>query len=526
MPLFSASDSTFVRAVSRLNYANPFLQERIDLEREALGDQFMQEGDSYWSLTRDQSTRRRTNLVKIMERALITARQVREKLLKGQAASDQELLWYDDLVLYVLFYELLDDWGKRAVQSSNREQADQRLWKHFARQFDYWLRLPGQELPSVDQSVQIFELFHQIYRAFFNIFECVIGQSTPAAMLRARIWQSIFTHELRRYRRSLYRTLNQVTTLITGPSGSGKELVAQAVGLSRYIPFDVQQGKFVANPTQGYSAINISAFSKSLVESELFGHAKGAFTDAGVARAGWLESSGEYGAILLDEVGELDPATQVKLLRVLQNRQYQRIGETKIREFRGKIIAATNRDLRKEIESGNFREDLYYRLCADVIETPSLAAQVRDNPEVLASLAQHIARRLAPEEHESIAADVIQWLQKNLPSGYHWPGNIRELEQCVRNVMICGSYMPANAIQNDAAMPSAGSSISAEARDLSAQIDALSLTADELLQQYCRMAYRRTKSFQKAAKLLQLDRRTVRAKADQVDSQDGAGPPV
>ena len=135
-----------------------------------------------------------------------------------------------------------------------------------------------------------------MYRAFFHIFECVIGQSLPAARLRARIWQSIFTHDLRRYRRSLYQSLHQVTTLVTGPSGSGKELVAQAIGMSRYIPFDPKQGKFAIHPAESYFAVNISALSRNLVESELFGHAKGAFTDAAGARAGWLEACGEHGA--------------------------------------------------------------------------------------------------------------------------------------------------------------------------------------------------------------------------------------
>ena len=324
-----------------------------------------------------------------------------------------------------------------------------------------------------------------------------------------RIWQSIFTHDLRRYRRSLYRSLYQVTTLVTGPSGSGKELVAQAIGMSRYIPFNATQGKFVTHPAECYFAVNISAFSRNLVESELFGHAKGAFTDAAGARAGWLEACGEHGAILLDEIGELDGMTQVKLLRVLQNRQFQRLGETRIRNFEGKMIAATNRDLRREIETGTFREDLYYRLCSDVIETPSLASQVQDNPEVLENIVAYIAGRVAAGEQEALTQEVVQWLSQNLPGNYHWPGNIRELEQCVRNIMIHGSYA--------AACSRAGTSATRDSpadQRLLLRLQSLSLTADELLSEYCMMAYRQTKSFEKAARLLQLDRRTVRAKVD------------
>ena len=264
-----------------------------------------------------------------------------------------------------------------------------------------------------------------------------------------------------------------------------------------------------------FFAINVSAFATNLVESDLFGHAKGAFTDAANARVGWLEACGDYGAVLLDEIGELTATTQVKLLRVLQNRQFQRLGETKTRDFRGKIIAATNRDLRREIEQGTFREDLYYRLCADVIETPSLAAQTADNPAMLQDLVAQIVQRMVPEEQTEITAEVLQWVQENLPDGYCWPGNIRELEQCVRNVMICGRYNPASA--GRAEMQHESSGLSPEILDTARRMQDHSLTADELLQRYCHFVYHRTRSFEKAAKLLQLDRRTVRAKTDQAE---------
>jgi transcriptional regulator with PAS, ATPase and Fis domain len=279
--------------------------------------------------------------------------------------------------------------------------------------------------------------------------------------------------------------------------------------MSRYIPFDPKKNAFAVSSAECYFGVNISAMSRSLVESELFGHAKGAFTGAAGERAGWLEACGEHGAILLDEIGELDATIQVKLLRVLQNRQFQRLGETRVRNFEGKIIAATNRDLQHEIEAGTFREDLYYRLCSDVIETPSLASQVEDNPDVLQDIVTHIAGRVAAGEQELLTKEVVHWLSRNLPETYQWPGNIRELEQCVRNILIHGSYEPA---RSRAAV--SARKYSPEVERLIDRLLALSLTADELLSEYCRIAYGQTKSFEKAAKLLQLDRRTVRAKVD------------
>lgn len=146
----------------------------------------------------------------------------------------------------------------------------------------------------------------------------------------------------------------------------------RALGLSRYIPLDPDPGTFVANVDGAFHALNLSALSPTLIESELFGHRKGAFTGALENRAGWLESCPPLGAVLLDEIGEVDASIQVKLLRVLQTREFQRIEESEPRQFRGKLIASTNRDLGADMLGGRFREDLYYRLCSDLIVTPSL----------------------------------------------------------------------------------------------------------------------------------------------------------
>ena len=516
MNLIKRSELPFVRAVSQLNYANPFLQQRLDLERVALGQDFVTELHPFWSFVANDTGSRRANVLRIAERVEPIAKSIRAKLLAGEAAKDEELEWYDDLALYILFYELFDDWGQSSPPSNKDiTVCQEEVWKRFSKAFEYWLKLPGIQLPSSAQVLHLFALFNQIYRAFYNIFECVIGQSIPAANLRSQIWQSIFTHDMRRYRRSLYRTMHHVTTLVMGPSGSGKELVAQAIGMSRYIPFDPKPKRFATQPEESYFAINISAFSTSVIESELFGHAKGAFTDASSARVGWLEACGEHGSLLLDEIGELEPTTQVKLLRVLQNRQYQRLGETKIREFQGKIIAATNRNLGYEIEQRTFREDLYYRLCADVIETPSLFSQLQDNPAVLANIVAYIAKRIAPDEQTTLTSEVVEWLQCHMPSHYQWPGNIRELEQCVRNIMIRAHYAPAPtaAIADGKSL---NPLVDSDSVELAKDIQSIRLTADELLQRYCQIAYRQTKSFEKSAKLLQLDRRTVRAKVDTV----------
>lgn len=519
MSFISKSDLAAVRAIAELNYTNPFTSRRIDLERIALGSDFTPEEQPYWSHAESRTPQSRQNVIQVTDKAKTLLRPLREQLLVGAKPDIGQLDLYQDLAYYVLFYELLGDWEQSSGPLSSTRNPTPEIWKQFSRQFDYWLRVPGNRMATDREKSHLFSMFHQIYRAFFNIFHCVIGQSQPAAELRSQIWESIFTVNMRRYRDSLYQTLHQVTTLITGPSGSGKELVARAIGLSQYIPLDPSNGQFRADFTTCYSAINISAFSTNLVESELFGHSKGAFTGAVAARSGWLESCGPFGSILLDEIGELELTTQVKLLRVLQNREFQRMGESKTRRFEGKLIAATNRDLRAEIEKKSFREDLYYRLCADVISTPSLHTQVQDNPAVLENLVGFIVQRIAPDVQLELTSEIVAWLHKHLPSGYSWPGNIRELEQCVRNLMIHGSYrFDSRSIATDSTKDSpATMQYHPEVARLVGQISELRLTADELISAYCRFAYGRTKSFEKAAKLLQLDRRTVRRKVDQGD---------
>jgi DNA-binding NtrC family response regulator len=244
----------------------------------------------------------------------------------------------------------------------------------------------------------------------------------------------------------------------------------------------------------------------TLVESELFGHAKGSFTGANRDRAGWLETVGLHGAVFLDEIGEIDPQVQVKLLRVLQTRQFQRVGEQTARRFSGKLIAATNRDLRQEIAQGSFRQDLYFRLCGDLVQTSSLREQLQDAPDDLAQFVQFIALQMAPEEADSIVRDVLDWMNKNLPEGYPWPGNFRELEQCVRNVVVHNAYdFSANA----------RATLAGKLGSVLHQMESLKVSADELLRQYCTYAYWKTRTFETAADALGVDRRTLRGKLDE-----------
>jgi DNA-binding NtrC family response regulator len=205
--------------------------------------------------------------------------------------------------------------------------------------------------------------------------------------------------------------------LITGESGTGKELVARAihnVGNRSNAPF---------------VAVSCGAIPENLIEAELFGHERGAFTGSIGARAGYLEQAGE-GTLLLDEIGELSPNTQVKLLRVLQQREFFRLGSNRPVPLKARVLFATHRNLQEMVDAGTFRRDLFYRVNVVRIDVPSL----RDRQEDIPQLARHLLERYAREYDKSvydIAPDAMIAL-----CSHDWPGNIRELENVIQRSLI------------------------------------------------------------------------------------------
>ena len=177
--------------------------------------------------------------------------------------------------------------------------------------------------------------------------------------------------------------------------------------------------------------VNCSAMPETLLESELFGHEKGAFTGAHAAKKGRFELAGN-GTLFLDEIGELSQAIQVKLLNVVQEREFQRLGGNKIIKSGARLVAATNKDLEKAVEGGTFREDLYYRLNVFPIYMPPL----RDRRTDILLLAEYFLQKYSEENHKKISR--ISTPAIDLLMQYHWPGNVRELENCIeRAVLIC-----------------------------------------------------------------------------------------
>jgi transcriptional regulator with AAA-type ATPase domain len=495
MDFLTADRRRMLEAVSRLAYCNPFLPERMELERAVLGEAF-EEGEPVWSQQVDDPDRPRPNVWRIAERLEPLLNELNAGLHGGAKTRERDLVLYEDAALALLYQRYYERFLSAAPPGRWR------FYTQFLADWNRYFAIGGVHFPSGHEPRHTFACFRQIQRAFDQLFRDVIGGSMPAARLRSAVWQSIFTHDMRRYRRTLYARMQEFATLITGPSGTGKELAARAIARSRYASFDDRKLAFADDSEESFFPINISALSPTLVESELFGHRRGSFTGAIADRKGWLETCPESGSVFLDELGDLDPAIQVKLLRVIETRTFHPVGDTAARQFRGKLITATNRHLATMMRQGRFREDLYYRLCSDQIVTPTLADQLADSPGVLRELVTYMAKRVAGAEASEFAPEVLAWIEKNLWRTYAWPGNYRELEQCVKNVLIRRDYRP----------PRSEESGPAEA--LAADMQGGRLTAEALLSRYVTLVYAGTGSYEETARRLEIDRRTAKAKVD------------
>jgi transcriptional regulator with GAF, ATPase, and Fis domain len=272
--------------------------------------------------------------------------------------------------------------------------------------------------------------------------------------------------------------------LIEGDSGTGKELVANAIH---------NIGPRADKP---FVAVNCGALPESILESELFGHVRGAFSGAVQNRKGRFELA-NGGTLFLDEVGELSPAMQVKLLRVLQERSFAPVGSHKEQRFEGRIIAATNCTLDELLAAGRFRRDFFYRLSSNIIQVPPLRERLEDDPRELGELVDVLLARVVDEAGGSLRESVMEALDV-LPAGYPWPGNVRELEQALRRIILNGRYVP------DPLPGQAGEDPwLADVRD--GRHDAAGLLAG-----YCRRLYDRLGTYEAVARVTGLDRRTAK----------------
>src|SRR5579871_6584340 len=284
----------------------------------------------------------------------------------------------------------------------------------------------------------------------------------------------------------------RATILLAGESGVGKDMIARAI--HQHSP----------RKDRPFVKINCASIPENLMESELFGYEKGAFTGANTSKAGKFEAA-DTGTVFLDEIGDVPASVQVKLLRILQEREFERLGSNKTRHIDVRVLAATNVDLRAALEQGTFREDLYYRLNVLPINIPSLRERKEDIPFLAAFFVKKLSRDLGSPV-ESISQSAIDRLMQ-----YHWPGNVRELENVIERsiVLSSGPVLEAQDIKLDLAPRSRAASVDSFLPE--------GMSLDEHEQALIREALKRANGNKsQAARLLGLTRNALRYRLSQM----------
>ncbi len=464
--------------------ANPFSAERHAINRRIAG--FYGDGGEGEPLVRtieDVATR----MAKLKEEG--------RGALTGYAEGDRELLKY--AYLFDLFHRHMADFDAHIL--AQVAEGAKPLSVPFAGEALGTLERAGF---SREEALRFFALSFQVRRAFYFIDRGLPGHSPSMVALREDLWNNVFTSDINLYESWLVSRMEDFSTLLLGETGAGKGSAAQAIGRSGFIPFDPGTKSFAESFTASFVSVNLSQFSETLVESELFGHIKGAFTGAVKDHEGILGSCSPHGAIFLDEIGEVSPGLQIKLLKVLEERTYSPVGSRREKRFSGRIIAATNRPAEELISHGRMREDLFYRLCSDLIVMPPLRTRLKETPDELQALVDFTVTRILGKSAPALAAMVTATIRKDPGQGYPWPGNVRELAQCVRRVLLKRRYTT-HATTPDLDMP-----------DFAQPMAQGQLTATELLQAYCHHLWTQCHNIGEVARKTGLDRRTAKKHID------------
>ena len=482
--MLSGDDRAFFRLVSEAAFANPFSEARLKLDSAiADGPRGAARPADFTRTLQTVSAR----LAKLGERG---------KDLARYPADDRTLV--EHAVLFDVFHRFMSRFD--AFIFEQHADGERSLRVPFAREAIKILTESGFQRGA---AVRNFALFFQLRRAFFFIEQSLPGASSSMRRVRERLWNNLFTVDGRLYARSLWRRMEDFSTFLVGETGTGKGTAAAAIGRAAFIPFDDKTETFAASFEKGFVSINLSQFPETLLESELFGHTRGAFTGAATAHDGVFSRCSAHGAIFLDEIGEASAPVQVKLLRVLQERTFSPVGGHEVLRFKGRVVAATNRSL-PELRERSLRDDFYYRLCSDVILVPPLRERLAEDPRELGALVRVILGRILGDGSEAGAQEgltrlVTEAIERDLGAGYAWPGNVRELEQCVRRVLLTGRY------EGDTRAPRAGLT----------DVGLLDIVGDEtargLTIRYCQALYARHGSYEDVARRTGLDRRTVKA---------------
>ena len=479
-PALSSRDRDFFRLVSQLVFRNPFEAGREDYVYRVAGKKYKSKQTLYKHL----SSKIRSRLD-----AAVIGKQLSWKDFSGE---DRELIRV--ALLYDAYHTCRTEFKDLILQQI--EAGDEPCIVPFANKT---LTLIQQRDFSSKQALRYFEYFYQLRRAWFFIFHGLVGDSPSIKRLRADLWRSVFSYDAHWYEQYLWDRMEDFSTFLIGETGTGKGSAASAIGKSGYIPFDDRNHHFVESFTGNFIEINLSQFSESLIESELFGHQKGAFTGAIEHHKGVFSLCTKFGAIFLDEIGDATIPVQIKLLKVLEERGFTPVGSHKKSYFSGRVIAATNKSLGELHDNDLFRRDFYYRLCSNVIHVPTLRQQIVEDPSTMPTLLQHIIEKITGTSSEELLTVVLDVMQEQISPDYGWPGNVRELEQATRCIIL-----------NKDHCSDIDGWCQTRATPLQTLLQGTHVSASDLLSSYCTSLYNEYGTYEDVARITELDPRTVK----------------
>jgi len=413
--------------------------------------------------------------------------------LSGYAGKDRSILLA--AFLFDIFHFLLDRFDTlireqiaAGEKSVNVPFADEALGLFHQRGF------------SREEALHFFALCYQLRRAYYFIDRGLVGRSRCMKKMRESLWNNVFTCDLDLYNEHLWNRMEDFSTLILGETGTGKTAAAMAIGRSGFIPFERKTKCFAESFIRSFVALNLSQYPGNLIESELFGHRKGAFTGAVDDHKGVFDRCSPHGAIFLDEIGEVGNPVQVKLLKVLEERRFNPVGSHQEQRFVGRIIAATNRSAAEIREKSLLRDDFFYRLCSDIIMVPPLRERILEDPAELDDLLAFTVERITGHPSPDLEKLVKKAIRDQLGNGYAWPGNVRELGQCVRGILLKRSCASGFQTESSASRPTR----------LMEEMEAGAIDARNLIRAYCRLLHDKFGTYGEVARRTGLDRRTVR----------------
>ncbi|MCP3901058.1 MAG: sigma-54-dependent Fis family transcriptional regulator, partial [Desulfobacteraceae bacterium] len=390
----------FFKTVYHAAFANPFsmLREKLDLKIAGL----------FPSASRRESTNKCIQEIDSRIKQLEAEGTAQVSSFAGRDQAIMKIVF-----LFDIFHKFRDDFDQLILDQIKAK--DKPVKALFA---DKTIALLKKRGFSEKKSIHYIGLSYQIRRAFYFISHSLIGTTTCMIKFKNHLWNNIFTDDMNLYDNFMWNKMEDFSTLLLGETGTGKGTAAMAIGRSGFIPYNPQNQCFEESFMHAFNSLNLSQFPESLLESELFGHTKGAFTGAVDNYQGVFDRCSPHGSIFLDEIGEIPNHVQIKLLQVLQERSFTPVGSHLQSRFQGRVIAATNKSVKDILTGKVFRDDFYYRLCSDIIEVPPLRERIQEDASELDTLLDFTVQRMTGHKAPHLIERVKRVINKHLGKNY------------------------------------------------------------------------------------------------------------